>query len=192
MGLFNFFKRLRHANVSPEKNQLRPGPGSIIFTNDLSSPEHWRNDPLIKMRFPLADYPDDIQVLVHEGGPRKTKVKPELMYVRVTGRHSDYFKGTILNVPTLLKTLKQGSVIIFKMNTGTKYPIRIFESFIRERKDWEITPCEKCGFTELFDPPSEIIMIKFPDMKPGESVEAMALFCDLCGGIQVITNKKFA
>jgi len=191
MGLFDFFKRFKHAAVFPEKDQSQRAPGSMVFTNDLTSPKYWRNDPLIKTRYPLADYPDDIQVLVHEGGRRKTKVQPELMYVRTTGRSGEYFKGTIINEPALLRTLKKGSVIIYKIDTGTKYPIRVFETFIREKKDWEITPCEKCGFTELFDPPSEIIMIKFPDLKPGESIEAMALLCDLCGGLQTITNKNF-
>jgi hypothetical protein len=42
----------------------------------------WRKDPDLKGRF-HDSYPDDLQVLVHDGEPRRTSRQPELCWVRV-------------------------------------------------------------------------------------------------------------
>jgi hypothetical protein len=45
----------------------------------------WREHPKFKRRF-LPDHPDDLQVLVHDGGPRITQKRPELVRQRPYGR----------------------------------------------------------------------------------------------------------
>ena len=42
----------------------------------------WRTDPLLAGRF-HQNYPDDLQVVVHDGGPRLSVIGPELMWVRL-------------------------------------------------------------------------------------------------------------
>jgi hypothetical protein len=49
-----------------------------------SSP--WRADPNLAGQF-HAEYPDDLQVLVHDGELRRTKIVPEACWVRVQGVH---------------------------------------------------------------------------------------------------------
>ena len=44
----------------------------------------WRDDPLLTGRF-HPNHPDDLQVIVHEGGPRLSTSPPELIWVRLDG-----------------------------------------------------------------------------------------------------------
>jgi hypothetical protein len=58
----------------------------------------WRQHPRLEGRFHV-DHPDDLQVLVHDGGPRLTDRRPELVWVRVTACHGDVFTARLLNQP---------------------------------------------------------------------------------------------
>ncbi len=46
--------------------------------------KEWRNHPTLESRF-HPEHPDDLEVLVHDGGPRMTDCRPELVWVTVTG-----------------------------------------------------------------------------------------------------------
>lgn len=62
----------------------------------------WRDNQKLHRRF-HAVAPDDLQVLVHDGGPLLTDRSPEAIWVIVTGCDSDeVFKGRILNQPKQL------------------------------------------------------------------------------------------
>lgn len=52
----------------------------------------WRTDPALSGRF-HPDYPDDLQVIVHDGGPRFTEKPPELIWVTVTAKDEKAFRG---------------------------------------------------------------------------------------------------
>jgi hypothetical protein len=54
----------------------------------MSTP--WRGDPDLVGRF-HPEYPDNLQVVVHDGEPRRTGRGTEACWVRVTGVH-----GTLL------------------------------------------------------------------------------------------------
>jgi hypothetical protein len=54
----------------------------------------WRQHPLLKGRF-LPDYPDDLQVIVHDGGPKITSNEPEIVWVTVTAMDGDVFHGRV-------------------------------------------------------------------------------------------------
>jgi len=49
---------------------------------------HWRTHPKLKRRF-LPEHPDDLQVIVHDGGPRITDRRPEAVWVTVNGCDGD-------------------------------------------------------------------------------------------------------
>ena len=56
----------------------------------------WRSHPKLRGRF-HPESPDDVQVLVHDGGPRITDRLPETVWVTVTGcEDSGVFIGRIL------------------------------------------------------------------------------------------------
>jgi len=61
-------------------------------------PNECRNHPKLHSRF-HPEYPDDVQVIVHEGGPRITDRRPEVVWVRVIGVERDVFTGEVLNEP---------------------------------------------------------------------------------------------
>lgn len=151
---------------------------------------YWRTHPRLRGRF-QPDFPDDLQVLVHDGGPRITLRQPELVWVRVTGGgESDVFTGLVLNQPQQLSSVKKGQQIRFMVPSGGEYPILIREKYLVERPLWTIHPCQKCGFSEMFDPPSDLIQFAFPKLQAGAVVDIFTATCPLCGGIQTLEYKE--
>ena len=158
-------------------------------SNDLKNP--WRNDPRLLGRF-HPEYPDDVQVIVHDGGPRTTDRRPEIVWVRVIGCDGEVFRGQVLNRPDQLEMVKQGDFIKFIVPESGAYPILVREQYLKERENWIIYPCNKCGLTELFEPPSELIKIVFPNIPEGPegSIVSFTAFCGACGGILVVERPE--
>jgi hypothetical protein len=150
---------------------------------------HWRAHSKLKGRF-LPDYPDDLQVIVHDGGPRTTDKRPEAVWVTVTGCDGDVFTGRILNEPTQLRTIKLHQQIHFIVATGCEHPILVTEKYLRERPSWKIHPCQKCNFSELFDAPSDLMRVIFSNIPDGAVMDSFTSFCPLCRGVQVIESVK--
>lgn len=156
-------------------------PGTLYGT--------WRSDQRLKGKF-HPEYPDDILVLVHEGGPYIAKHPPEGIWVRVTGSQVGAFSGIILNQPVGLTNVAEGSVIKFIMPSTGPHPILVTDKYLAERDRWIIHPCDKCGLTELFDAPSDYIRIMFPNVPKNEVMATFTSRCGACGeGAQVVENK---
>jgi hypothetical protein len=152
----------------------------------------WRQHPKLRGRFhPQA--PDDLQVLIHDGGPRLTERRPELVWVRVTGGEGDVFTGVVLNQPHQLVTVSRGSAICFLVPEGGEHPLLVTEKYLRERPDWEVAiPCSCCGLTELLDAPSDLIRVVFPDLPKDATMSAFTAFCGVCGGTLVLRHRGAA
>ena len=129
-----------------------------------------------------------VKVMVHDGGPWTTDRRPKVVWVRVIGCDGEVFRGQVLNRPIQLEKVKQGDFIKFIVPKSGEYPILVREQYLKERENWIITPCNKCGLSELFDPPSELIKIVFPSVSADESMEMVSFtaFCGACGGILVV------
>jgi hypothetical protein len=149
---------------------------------------HWRTHPQLKGRF-LPQHPDDLQVLVHDGGPRITDRRPEAVWATVTACDSEVFAGLVLNQPTQLRTVQQGQKIRFVMPAGSEHPVLVTDKYLRERSSWTIHPCRQCGFAELFDAPSDLIRAVLPTIPDGAVMETFTSICPLCGGVQVLEFK---
>jgi hypothetical protein len=149
----------------------------------------WRGHPKLRGRF-HPEAPDDLQVLVHDGGPRLTDRRPELVWVRVTGGEGDVFTGTVLNQPHQLVSVAQGSAIRFLVPEGGEHPLLVTEKYLRERPDWEVAvPCNRCGLTELFDAPSDLRRAVFPHLPKDFVQVAFTAFCGACGGTLLVKHK---
>ena len=148
----------------------------------------WRTDEALAGKF-HPDYPDDIQVIVHDGGPRLTEKQPELMWVRVTGKHGNAYRGKLLNQPHQLASLKQDDSVLFLVANAKNEPFMVTDKYLQERAEWHIGPCNKCGMPELFDAPSDLQAAVFPDVPPDSTIETFTSFCPLCGGVQVVSTK---
>jgi hypothetical protein len=146
----------------------------------------WRNDPRISGRL-NPKFPDDLQVVVHDGGPRFTSRRPEAIWVRIVSQAGDVFSAVALNKPTQLEGVRQGDTIEFVVPTAGKYPIQVRTKYLQERPNWSIAPCNKCGNSELFDAPSDLMAKVFPNLPQGASMDKFTAFCGLCGGIQVVS-----
>lgn len=151
----------------------------------------WRRHPKLMGRF-LPDYPDDLQVIVHDGGPRVTQRAPEAVWVRVMGVAGDVFNGQVLNQPHHLESVQQGSEIQFTVADGAELPVMVTDKYLAERKEWVIHPCRKCGFSELFDAPSDLIRVVFPNAPLDAQVSMFTAFCPLCGGVQGVASRSDA
>ena len=144
--------------------------------------------PKLRGRF-LPDHPDDLQVFVHDGGPRITRIPAEAVWVTVTGIDGDVFRGRLLNQPHNLRSVRQGNEIKFVVADGAEFPVMVTDKYLREREAWVIHPCRKCGLSELFDAPSDLTRVVFPNTPPGAEVSMFTSFCPLCGGVQGVESR---
>jgi len=148
----------------------------------------WHAHPKLKGRF-LADHPNELLVIVHEGGPRLSSRRPEVVAVEVTGCEGEVFSGRILHQPIQLHSLRLGQRIQFIVPTAARFPVLVTEKYLEERSLWKIQPCKKCGFAELFDPPSELIALLSPNSAAAANRESFKTVCALCGGPQLVLAK---
>lgn len=128
----------------------------------------------------------DLQVIIHEGGPRVTQKYPEAVWVSITACENNVFQGRVLNVPSQLDSIKQNDIISFLANTGGQYAVMTTAKYLRERPQWKIHPCSKCGFSELFDAPSDLVRATFPSLSDDALIDAFTTFCPLCDGTPVV------
>ena len=160
----------------------------------------WHNDTALKGRF-HPDYPDDMQVLIHEGSHRFTKTKPELMWVKIT-EHREFtcvdgsaiiaYKATLLNQPQNLSTIAIGHEILFVAHEDFRYAIRVTDDYLADRVKYTITPCSKCGLPELFDPVVKLYAKSFPGLadRTNSVIANFTSYCPLCGGVIVVSNRE--
>jgi hypothetical protein len=62
----------------------------------------------------------------------------------------------------------------------------VTDKYLRERGAWTVHPCRQCGLSELFDAPSDLIRVVFPNTPPDAQLSMFTAFCALCGGVQVV------
>jgi predicted RNA-binding Zn-ribbon protein involved in translation (DUF1610 family) len=163
----------------------------------------WRQDARLEGRF-RVDYPDHLQVIVHDGGPQVSGMEPEIVWVAVTGMSADLFWGHVLTHPHNLRTVREGDEIKFVMPTGDApitflvlaavklglekpprtgwlAPLLVTDKYLRERESWIIHPCPQCGLTELFDAPSDLIRVLFPHHPAHVTASTFLAPCPNCG-----------
>ncbi|HEY4058185.1 MAG TPA: hypothetical protein VGM39_16345 [Kofleriaceae bacterium] len=168
----------------------------------------WHSDPALT--FPYAEFPDDLQVMVHDGEPRRTQKQPEACFVRITGiagtlripsapqgtpppltadkltfTERPIYTATVLNKPHHLTTVRAMESIYFVTSPGVPHPVHVTAQYLRERPQWSLTPCNKCGADQALDPMSVMAATRFPNA-PGGAVPIMfSAFCP-CGGTQML------
>ena len=145
----------------------------------MSTP--WRQHPQLKGRF-HPEHPDDVQAVVHDGGPRLTDRRPELVWVRVVGQAADVFTAEVLNAPAQLATVHQGDRVQLVV-PAAGHPVQVSPAWLAERAAWTIHACGGCGLDTLLDAPSALIAATFPALPPGAEPEMFTTFCGLCGGV---------
>jgi hypothetical protein len=146
-------------------------------------PYEWRQHPKLQGRL-HPQHPDDVQVIVHDGGPRMTDKRPEAVWVKIVASESDVFTGEVLNQPQQLNSVKQGDRIQFIIPDSGKHALMVRPKYLKERPAWIIHACDKCGLSELFDAPSDLMAKAFPNLPPGSMMEMFTAFCGACGGVQ--------
>ena len=151
-------------------------------------PQQWRAHPKLKGQL-LAEDSDDLWVIAHDGGPCLTDRRPEAILVEVTGCDGEVFTGRVLYDPIQLRTVRFGQEIRFIVSKGGKQPVLVSEKYLAERALWTIEPCQKCGFDELFDAPSDLEAALSVHVAPTPSKRSFKTHCPLCGGLQVFGSK---
>ncbi len=192
--------------LSPDEVRIRnlPVPPEWVasFGPQPDPDAPWHRDPLLDGKF-HAQYPDDIQTLVHDGDPRRTRRGPELCWVRIKRvdraptrqvTNVDYepsrhvYIGELLNQPHTLTSVKRGDRLKLISVHGLPHPLHVTDEYLLEREDWKISPCDRCGASECFDPPSVMAKVRFPDAPPDAQIQAFTSFCSHCGGIQQLAR----
>lgn len=172
----------------------------------------WRNDPDLAGKL-LPQHPDDLQVLVHDGEPRRTQRNPEACWVKITGTagtlrspvttgggppgpptpdrvrwlERTIYTGQLLNQPHQLASVAQGATVRFVHAPGIPHPLLVTQAYEAERGRWAVTPCDRCGADQMLDPPSVMARTRFPDAPPGAEPVAFTAFCP-CGGTMMLAQ----
>jgi hypothetical protein len=181
---------------------------------DIKAP--WRSDPIM-LGAAHESFIDDVQVIVHDGEPRRTSRQLEHCWVRVLSakqmaprtvifneaaakmdaaafdvKYSGtrfVYTGRLISQPTQLTTIKAGDELTFVSAEGVNKPVRVTEKYIQECARWHFQPCSKCGMVETLDPPSVMARTRFPDTPAGADVRSFTSFCMNCGkeGMQMLS-----
>lgn len=92
------------------------------------------------------------------------------------------------NSPDQLRTISQGSAVLFVVPESGPHPVMVTRRYVEDRVNWRIRPCDTCGMSEALDAPSDLCKVVFPDLPSGALVDSFTGFCGLCGGVQVFTK----
>src|SRR5213078_1242072 len=163
----------------------------------------WRSDPELSARF-HPQYPDHVQVVLHDGEPRRTQRKPETCWIEVTALHArvrfasvarapgaplatervhwierPVYRGTLLHATHAL-TIQNGQSLLFVVVPGIPYPLQVDEAYLAERVQWAFRPCDRCGADQGLDLPTTMARTRFGD-HPGSVPIRFTAFCP-CGG----------
>lgn len=154
----------------------------------------WNEHPKLRGRF-HPEFPEDLQVIVHDASPAKSGGYAELVWVRVTGCDDEIFSGIVLNKPSHLRDVTEFSSISFIVPDGGQYPLQVTPKYLSERSMWRILmPCKGCGLTELLYPPTELVAYSFPLVTAAELSKGFTFTtrCGWCGGGMVVRLKRTA
>ncbi len=178
-------------------------PWLATFGPQPTATAPWRDDPYLRGKF-HPQFPDDLQVLVHDGDPRRMRRGPELCWVRVqrldraptrqvtaaVEKSNTVYVGELLSSPHTLQSVNKGDRIKLLSVAGMAHPLHVNDDYLRERLEWQITPCDRCGASESFDPPSVMARVRFPDAPPATVIQAFTSFCANlnCGGSQQLAR----
>lgn len=156
----------------------------------------WRRDPRLAGKW-HKQFPDDLQVLVHDGEPGAVKRRPENCWVRVDAaldgparpattaagavldRARVLYEGVLLSKPHKLTTYAAGDRVRFAPDPGGRHLIAMTAAYLAARSAWTVTACTGCGLTEGLEAPEAMAAARFPDAD-GE-VQAFTAHCPLCG-----------
>jgi hypothetical protein len=175
-----------------------------------ASGEPWRADPDLAGRF-HAQSPDDLQVLLHDGEPRRTQRTPEACWVKVRAIDGvlrvpnlapggslppapegvrwierRVYRGTLLNQPHALTQTRKDGDVLFVHAPGIPHPVQVRPDYLQERSRWAFVPCDRCGADQALDPPTVMARTRFPDAPPGSVPVAFTAFCP-CGGTMMVS-----
>jgi len=170
----------------------------------------WRVDPDLAGRF-HPQSPDDLQVVVHDGEPRRTRRAPESCWVRVQTVDGvlrvpnlapggsfppapeavrwierRVYRGTLLNQPHALTETRKDGDVLFVHAPGIPHPVQVRPDYLQERPRWAFVPCDRCGADQALDPPSVMARTRFPDAPAGSVPVAFTAFCP-CGGTMMVS-----
>lgn len=141
----------------------------------------WAAEPALRGRL-HPEYPEDLMVLAHDGGPRFSPHPAEGIWVRLTGGSGTRFRGVALNQPHHLETVSEGQEIQFIV-PAAGHPVMVTETYLADRERWKIGACDACGCDELFDPPLALAKATFEGMPPLEPSQRLQFTsrCPSCG-----------
>jgi hypothetical protein len=153
----------------------------------------WRYHPTLVGRF-HPDCPDDIQAVVHDGGPRFTDRTPEIVWVRITGMSQQpfgpVFTARVLNQPHNLQTVAQDQTVQLLAPDEFTLLVMATDRYLADRAEWSISYCPSCGLSELFDAPSELQRKIFPQVPADAVMETFTTFCPACRQVMIVSKRK--
>jgi hypothetical protein len=148
----------------------------------------WRRDAHLSGKL-HPDFPDDIRVLLHDGGPLFCSFPPEVVWARLVSRVDDgVYRAILLNQPFQLTNRTVGDLIHVAVAGGDHPLVYVTDRYLIERASWSVNPCNQCALSVLFDAPSDLIAATFADLPSDVSLTHFTATCPLCGGKLIIAS----
>jgi len=178
----NLIKQIKHIlGINNAQAQQISEPSLLEkYVQFSQAPADWQNHVGLAP-FLHEDFKNDVQVIIHEGSYKNSKKYPELLWVRLLATYENYFIGELLDMPQYLNTIQKGDELLFSTHPNAQYPFLVSETYMLEREQWHISPCNACGFNELFDMPADL-------MAQQTKNSSFTTHCAFCGGLQSVQH----
>lgn len=160
----------------------------------------WRDDPALVGKL-HPRFPDDLQILVHDGEPRRAGTRPEACWVRLDGAEEGaprpvagqpaatrLYTARLLSTPHQLTTIAAGDRLRLIAAPGGRLPLLVTDAYLAERTAWVFTPCDRCGLHEGLDPPAVMAATRFPALAADDRPLAFTSQCPACRGRQSLAR----
>ena len=94
------------------------------------------------------------------------------------------YRGSVLSGQAHAETYPPHTIFYAKYDPAIRQMVKITPSYLAEIEDWNVNPCEQCGFALLTDGPSSFI--------PKDSeILYFEQKCPFCGGVQKVSHKHY-
>lgn len=125
-------------------------------------------------------HPGDIQVWTLASAQQARPLHK--VWARVLTQQEEVWQALVIQEAEGISSLKKQDVIYLMWSEARQDFFQVTPLFLAEHKEWQITPCQPCGFELLMQAPSELMV---------DGSLAAEVSCVCCGGKQRVQHLRY-
>lgn len=126
------------------------------------------------------DHPDDVPVWFYVSDHQPHPLVQ--IWVKLIGEHQGLLQGLVIKTAPQFEVPVEQEVIYLQWSEARQSFYQVIPRLLLELEDWELSPCQPCGFEGLMHPLADVV---------AEGLLKVELQCVCCGGRQVLTHKNY-